>query len=77
MIVSVLFFDPQINGYAGNEYVYLTDLPLVRHQKVLAPVEENEKVILKKALVYSLDLPRSAIKPEWADKVKVIKELDV
>ena len=72
MIVTVLYYDEMAHGYGGNEYTYRTELPLQPFQKVLAPTVDG----LKRALVTQINLPESAIKPEWADRVKEIKELD-
>ena len=72
MIVTVLYYDEMAHGYGGNEYTYRTELPLQPFQKVLAPTQKGDK----KAIVMNVNLPESVIDPAWADRVKVIKELD-
>lgn len=73
MIVSVIYYDHKISGYAGREYTYKTELPLKPFQKVLVPVADGTK---KRALVTNVDLPDSVIDPSWSNRVKEIKEYD-
>ena len=73
MIVTVLYYDEVAKGYGGMEYTYRTKLPLIPYQKVLAPTPKGDK----KAIVRQINLPETAIKKEWADRVKEIKELDL
>ncbi len=72
VLVSVIYYDELMNAYAGREYTYRTNLRLKLFQKVLAPTPDGNK----KALVVDIDLPESAINPEWAERVKEIKEID-
>ena len=73
MIVTVLYYDEVAKGYGGMEYTYRTELPLIPYQKVLAPTPKGNK----KAIVRQVNLPETAIHPDWADRVKEIKELDI
>lgn len=41
MIVKVKFWKPEIQGFAGKEYAYLTDLDLRVNDKVVAPTARN------------------------------------
>lgn len=73
MLVSVLYYNDNLKGYSGRKYTYRTELPLTVFQKVIVPVADGSK---KKALVTEINLPESVVKPEWADKLKNITELD-
>ena len=73
MIVTVLYYDEVAKGYGGTTYTYRTDLPLVPYQKVICPTYKGNK----KAIVRQINLPETAIHPDWADRVKEIKELDL
>ena len=72
MLVSVIYYDPTVNGYCGNSYTYKTKLPLKMFNRVIAPTMDGDK----KALVVGIDLPESVIDKAWAWKLKEIKELD-
>lgn len=72
MIVTVLYYDEVAKGYNGKEYTYHTNLSLMPFQKVLAPTPKGDK----KAIVMKINLPESAIQPEFANRVKEIKEMD-
>ena len=72
MIVKVKYFNEEVNGYGGQEYTYITNLPLQQFTKVIAPTYKGDN----KALVTQIDLPESTISPEWADRVREIKEYD-
>ena len=79
MIVTVMYYVPEADGYGSDEYTYVTDLPLLPHQKVLAPIQEGGKIVLKKALVKNINLPESTADDllRRGIKLKEIKELDV
>ena len=72
MLVSVIYYDPTVNGYCGRPYTYKTNLPLKEFQRVIAPTMDGDK----KALVVETNLPESSVDPSWAWKLKEIKELD-
>ena len=72
MYVSIVYYDPASNSYAGREYTYKTELPLLPYQKVIAPTAKGDK----KALVTRINIPEKEINPEWADRIKEIKEYD-
>lgn len=76
MIVEVLFYDPLINGYAGERYTYYCNIPVLPGQKVLAPVKQRGDIVLKNALIMATDLPESVIKDEWRSSMKTITQLD-
>jgi hypothetical protein len=74
MICKVLYFDPTSGAYAGREYTYLTELPVVRYTKVLVPVATSSE--LQKAIITQVNLPPSVIDPAWADRVLTIERYD-
>ncbi len=73
MIVKAMYHKPKLNGYGGQAYTFLTDLPLKAGDKVLAPGKEGDP---KKAIISEANLPESAIDPAWADRVKHITAYD-
>lgn len=73
MIVKVLYHKAELSGYGGRAYTFKTNLPLKPMQKVLVPSMDGEK---KKALVVEIDVPETEIDPEWAYRLKEIKEMD-
>lgn len=73
MYVKCIYFKNDMNAYAGREYTFRTELPLIPYQKVLVPSSDGE---LKKALVTEINVPESEIQKEWADRIKEIKEID-
>lgn len=73
MIVKAMYHKPKLNGYGGQAYTFLTDLPLRPGDKVLVPSAEGAE---KKAIITEVDLPESAIAPAWADRVKHITKYD-
>lgn len=77
MIVSVLFYDPLTNSYSGNRYTYYCKIPVVKYQKVLAPVQDGNRLSFKKALIIETDLPVSTIDDLWRHKVKTITQTDL
>ena len=72
MLVSVLYYNTKISGYAGREYIYKTELPIKLFQKVIAPVPDGKK----KALVVDINLPESSVDSTWANKIQEITEID-
>lgn len=76
MIVEVLYYDPVINGYAGDRYTYYCDIPVRIRQKVLAPVKDGKNIVLKKAIIMATDLPESVINDSWRSRVKEITLID-
>lgn len=73
MIVKAMYHKPKLNGYGGQAYTFLTDLPLRPGDKVLAPGGEGDP---KKAIITEVDLPESIIDVRWADRVKYITQYD-
>lgn len=73
MIVKAMYHKPKMNGYGGQAYTFLTNLPLHPGDKVLVPGGEGTE---KKAVITEVDLPESAIDPAWADRVKHITKYD-
>lgn len=72
MFVSVLYYKPDMNGYAGRRYTFFTALPLVENQKVLVPPDNQ------KAIVREVNLDESTIIGEpWAKNIKEITQLDL
>ena len=74
MICKVKYFNEAINGYAGAEYTYRTDLPVVKFMKVFAPVRGRYGIEMKKALVTEINVPEWEVNPEL--ELKEIKEFD-
>lgn len=73
MICQIKYFNEKVGAYAGRDYTYRSELPLQIYDKVFAPVKDEED---KRAIVTAIDLPESAIKPEWASAVKYIERYD-
>lgn len=73
MIVKAMYHKPKLNGYGGQAYTFLTDLPLHPGDKVLVPGGDGTE---KKAIITEVDLPESVIDPSWADRVKWITQMD-
>ena len=68
------YFHEDISAYAGDEYTYKTKLPLLKGQKVFAPVADDPE--LKKAIVTQINVPEiGIINQPWTDRIKEIKEL--
>lgn len=73
MYIKVMYFKPEVSGYAGQSYLYKTTLPVQIGSKVIAPTYKGAQ----KAIVTEKNVDASEIKPAWADKIRSIEEFDI
>lgn len=72
MFVKVKFFQAPAQAYAGREYLYRTELPLLGREKVMAPTASGDK----RAMVTKVKVSGEEIDPAWAHNIREITELD-
>ena len=74
MLCAVMYFNEEMNAYAGKAYTYYTKLPLKVFDAVLAPVGyKGEK---KKAVVIDIDIPQETVPNDILKVLKEIKETE-
>lgn len=74
MICKVKYWKGELlNGYAGREYTYLSDLPLRVGDKVVAPTAKEP---MQKAIVVATNLPDTVIDPAWKHALRYITQMD-
>ena len=72
MYVKAMYHKPELRGYAGQSYLYKTNLPVKVGMHVIAPTYKGEQ----KAIITDVNVDASEINPAWADKIREITEFD-
>lgn len=72
MYVTVLYYKPQLSGYAGMSYHYRTSLPLKAGDKVIAPTKGGDN----RAIVLETDVSENSIAPHIMPLLREITQYD-
>lgn len=71
MICKVKFLKPEIKGFAGKEYAYLSQLDLRVNDVVVAPTARNP---IQAAVVVETDCRKESISLSWLANLKYIEK---